>query len=158
MPCDEWVLDKYLRTVSNSPGLVYLCPQLLEASRFGHFVLRSLQNGSTGSKCRDCDTKQSFSSTAIAVTPACVSRPCALRSGDAGELLCPAPAGLHMCVFPQVERSVSHRKPIVGNWELCSIRFSMMITAALRRWSRRCLPALNKSQPWFGTAGANCSR
>ena len=62
---------------------------LLEASRFGHFVLRSLQNGSTGSKCRDCDTRQSFSSTAIAVTPACVSRPCALTFGDAGELLCP---------------------------------------------------------------------
>src|ERR1041385_8158994 len=29
------------------PSLVYLCRQLLEASRLRHFVLRSLQNGST---------------------------------------------------------------------------------------------------------------
>jgi hypothetical protein len=34
-------------TFANVPGLVYLCRQLLEASRFGHFVLRSLQDGST---------------------------------------------------------------------------------------------------------------
>jgi hypothetical protein len=67
-----------------------------------------------GSKCRDCDTKQSFSSTAIAVTPACVIWPSALTYGTLGELLCP-----HLpectCVFPRTGRSVSQRKPIAGN-------------------------------------------
>jgi hypothetical protein len=28
-------------------AFIYSVPQLLEASRFGHFVLRSMQNGST---------------------------------------------------------------------------------------------------------------
>jgi len=38
---------RYLRNVSNALRVVYIRSQLLEASRFGHFVLRSLQNGST---------------------------------------------------------------------------------------------------------------
>jgi hypothetical protein len=52
------------------PAFIYSVSQLLEASRFGHFVLRSMQNGSTEANAATVTQKQLISSTARAVTPA----------------------------------------------------------------------------------------
>jgi len=50
-------------------AFIYSVAQLLEASRFGHFVLRSMQNGSTEANAATV-TQDNFLSTARAVTPA----------------------------------------------------------------------------------------
>jgi len=39
-------------------AFIYSVPQLLEASRFGHFVLHSVQNGSTEANAATVDTRQ----------------------------------------------------------------------------------------------------
>jgi hypothetical protein len=96
------------------PSLVYLCRQLLEASRLRHFVLRSLQNGSTDANAATVTQDNFFEHGDSCNADVCMS---ALRPdtpGDAGELLC-----LHLldCTFVPFrgnESSVSHRKPMAG--------------------------------------------
>jgi hypothetical protein len=103
----------YLRNVFSAVRFIYICSHYWKPAAWA-FRFAILAKRLDGSKCRDCDTKQFFSSTAIAVTPACVIWPSALTCGTLGELLCP-----HLpectCVFPRTGRSVSQRKPIAGN-------------------------------------------
>src|SRR6478752_7095975 len=102
------------------PAFIYSCSQLLEASRFGHFVLRSLQNGSTEANAATVTQKTIFfTSTADSCNASVFKaalRPETIR--DARELFVPVSARMHICVFPWAGRSVSHCKPRVGNWRL----------------------------------------
>jgi len=51
---------KYLRNVSVAVRFIYSYSQLLEASRFGHFRFAISAKRLDGSKCRDCDTRQTI--------------------------------------------------------------------------------------------------